>query len=122
MMEREAASNQGGATVAPIGQQRAALMALCRRFGVRRLDLFGSAAQGRFDPATSDLDFIVEFADAGEPGYALRYLTFAEALEALFGRPVDLLTERMIGSRWFREALEGTRQRVYEQGSAQTTP
>ena len=34
-----------------------ALQALCRRFGVRRLDLFGSAATGRFDPALSDLDF-----------------------------------------------------------------
>jgi len=39
----------------------AALRALCRRFHVRRLDLFGSAATGRFDPARSDLDFLIEF-------------------------------------------------------------
>jgi len=38
-----------------------ALTELCRRFGVRRLDLFGSAATGHFDPARSDLDFLVEF-------------------------------------------------------------
>ena len=37
--------------------------ALCRRYGVRRLDLFGSAATGAFDPATSDLDFVAAFAD-----------------------------------------------------------
>jgi predicted nucleotidyltransferase len=120
-MESEEPGNRGGATIAPIEQHKAALAALCRRFGVRRLDLFGSAAQGRFDPATSDLDFVVEFADAGAPGYARRYIEFAEALEALFRRPVDLLTERMIGSPQFRETLARTRRRVYEQGSARTT-
>jgi uncharacterized protein len=43
---------------------------LCRRFGVRRLDLFGSTATGRFDPARSDLDFLVEFEpDIGGKSY-----------------------------------------------------
>jgi uncharacterized protein len=37
------------------------LRALCRRFRVRRLDLFGSAARGDFDPIHSDIDFLVEF-------------------------------------------------------------
>ncbi len=45
----------------------ATLPALCRRFGVRRLDLFGSAASGRFDPGRSDLDFVVSFADLLPP-------------------------------------------------------
>ena len=120
-MAPEAANSQGGPTVAVIESHREALTALCRRFGVRWLDLFGSAAQGRFDPATSDLDFVVEFADAGERGYAMRYLNFAEALEAIFGRPVDLLTERMIGSLHFREMLDRTRQRVYERSGAHAT-
>jgi predicted nucleotidyltransferase len=104
--------------VAQIERHRDALAALCERFGVRRLDLFGSAATGRFDPATSDLDFIVEFGEIEQPGYARRYIDFAEALEALFGRRVDLLTERMIGDPQFREAIEGTRRRVYERNSA----
>jgi len=103
--------------IAVIEQHEEALAAICRRFGVRRLDLFGSAAQGRFDPVTSDLDFVVELADAGGPGYARRYIEFAEALEDLFQRPVDVLTERMIGTAHFREILDRTRQRVYEQGS-----
>jgi predicted nucleotidyltransferase len=108
--------------IAVIAQHEEALAALCRRFGVRRLDLVGSAAQGRFDPATSDLDFVVALADAGGPGYARRYIELAEALEDLFQRPVDLLTERMIGSPHFRAALERTRQRVYEQRGALPTP
>jgi hypothetical protein len=35
---------------------------LCREFGVMRLELFGSAATEAFDPARSDIDFIVEYA------------------------------------------------------------
>ena len=39
------------------------LATLCRRYGVARLRLFGSAAQAKpFDPAASDLDFVVRFA------------------------------------------------------------
>ena len=75
-----------------VTQHRDQIAALCRQYGVRRLDLFGSAATGEFDPATSDLDFVATFADTLSPDYADRYLDFADALEALFGRPVDLLT------------------------------
>jgi predicted nucleotidyltransferase len=91
----------------------AEIAALCRRYGVRRLDLFGSAATGAFDPETSDLDFVATFADTRVPGYADRYLDFADALEALFGRPVDVLTENMIRNPYFRQAVDATRQPVY---------
>ena len=37
------------------------LRELCRRYGVERLEVFGSAAKGGFNPATSDLDFIARF-------------------------------------------------------------
>ena len=92
-----------------------AIRALCRRYGVRRLDLFGSAATGRFDEATSDLDFVATFADTRTPGYADRYLGFAEALEELFGRSVDVVTERSIRNPYFRRAVEAARQPVYDE-------
>jgi hypothetical protein len=53
------------------------------------------------------------FADTEKSGYAYRYLGFAEALEALFGRPVDLLTERSIRNPSFRQAVEATRRPIY---------
>lgn len=65
---------------------------LCRRFNVRRLDLFGSAATGRFDPGHSDLDLLVEFAPMSPSAYAASYFGLREALEAACGRPVDLVT------------------------------
>jgi predicted nucleotidyltransferase len=86
---------------------------LCRRLGVRRLGLFGSAATGAFRDEDSDLDFVVAFADTVSPGYADRYLDLAEGLEALFGRPVDLVTEASIRDATFRREVEATRQAIY---------
>ena len=74
-----------------IALHREELQALCRRFHVRRLDLFGSAARGDFDPEESDIDFLVEF-DRSAPQHPFdAYFGLKEALEELFGRPVDLV-------------------------------
>lgn len=87
---------------------------LCRRYGVERLEVFGSAATGAFDEETSDVDFVVSFADKS-PGYADRFLDFAEALEHLFGRDVDLVTEQSISNPYFRKSVEESRELVYDQ-------
>ncbi len=68
-----------------------ALAELCRRFHVRRLEVFGSAARGGdFDPARSDVDFLIEFEPGADPGMG-GFLDVEEALEELVGRPVDLV-------------------------------
>jgi predicted nucleotidyltransferase len=97
--------------IALIEQQKASIADLCWRHEVRRLDLFGSAVRGDFQPERSDLDFIVR---TGYAGYADAFLDFADALEQLLGRKVDLLTERMIRNPYFRASVEATRQIVYE--------
>jgi predicted nucleotidyltransferase len=98
-----------------VEQRRKSIAELCRRHEVRRLELFGSAARGDFEPVKSDLDFVVQFTRTGYAGYADAFLDFAEALEKLFGRKVDLLTERMIRSPHFRAAVNASRQVVYEE-------
>jgi uncharacterized protein len=103
-----------------VAERRDEIAELCRRFGVRRLDLFGSAADGRFDEATSDLDFVADFADPLVPGYADRYFDFTEALEVMFGRPVDVVTERSIKNPYFRRTVDATRQLVYDGRDATT--
>ena len=60
------------------------LRLLCDRYGVDRLEVFGSAVKGLFDPASSDLDFIVQMTGQQEPGYARRFCGFADELEALW--------------------------------------
>lgn len=96
------------------------LAELCRRFGVERLYLFGSAATGEFDSAHSDLDFFVQLAGREPTGaYADRYLELAEELERLFSRRVDLVTEESIRNPHFRREVETSRRLVYEQSLPQ---
>jgi uncharacterized protein len=82
---------------------------------VLKLDLFGSAAAGAFDPQHSDFDFIVRFANPDAPGVARRFFGLAEDLERLLGRPVDLLTDQPFHNPYFAQAVAETRQTVYEQ-------
>ncbi|HEY0431164.1 MAG TPA: nucleotidyltransferase domain-containing protein [Pyrinomonadaceae bacterium] len=96
-------------------QNRPALLEICRRFNVRRLYVFGSAATGGFKPASSDLDFLVDLADREPTGdYADRYLGLAESLETLFSRPVDLLTEQSLCNPYLRREVRLTRELIYE--------
>lgn len=105
-----------------IEKSKPALVELCQRFRVRRLYLFGSARTTRFDPNSSDLDFLVELADRQPTkSYADRYLGLSEALERLFGRRIDLLTEQSIRSPFLRREVQTTRQLVYEQRSEETS-
>ena len=107
--------------VAIVEQRRTTLVELCRRYRVERLYLFGSAVSGHFDARRSDLDFLVRFSDREPTGeYADRYLGFAEALEQLFDRPVDVVTEESIHNPYFRCEVESTRQLLYEQSSKET--
>jgi predicted nucleotidyltransferase len=90
------------------------LRALCERYGVERLELFGSAARGEFDPTSSDLDFIVQMKGRREPGYARRFYEFAEAIEELYGCRVDLLTDLMIKNPYFKAEVETDRRVLLE--------
>jgi predicted nucleotidyltransferase len=70
---------------------------LCRRYHVRRLDLFGSAVRDDFDPERSDLDFLVEFDRSHPDAMKFRtYLGLKNSLEELLGRPVDLVEESAV--------------------------
>jgi predicted nucleotidyltransferase len=81
---------------AAIADRRADLAALCRRYGVARLEVFGSAARGKdFQPARSDADFLVSFSPESRNDLAA-FLDFKEALEALLGRQVDLVERQAV--------------------------
>ena len=89
------------------------LRELCERYGVERLELFGSAAKGTFDPKSSDIDLIAHFRNRRQGDYAARFLAFAEATEALLQRPVDLLTEAMIKNPYFKQDVDESRTTLY---------
>jgi predicted nucleotidyltransferase len=98
-----------------IALHREELQALCRRFHVRRLDLFGSAARGDFDPEHSDVDFLVEF-ERGHPK-ALSFDTYfglKEALEALLGRAIDLVEPGAVRNPYLKASIDASREPVFE--------
>jgi predicted nucleotidyltransferase len=99
-----------------IEQHRKSLAEICRRHGVAKLEVFGSAARGRdFDPDRSDADFLVTF----EPDRRDDLAAFDDlkgSLEALLGRPVDLVERDAVeASRNFirRRAILKEAQAVY---------
>jgi hypothetical protein len=87
--------------------------ALCRKFLVRRLDLFGSATSDRFDPLRSDLDFLIEYLPEAKVHYFDAYFGLKEGLEGIFGRHVDLVMTSAIRSPHFRAEAEETRVQLY---------
>ena len=95
------------------------IVALCRAYGVERLEVFGSAADGRFDAQRSDFDFIVSFAEDADRTVADRYFGLADALEALLGRRVDLLTSQPIRNPYLRRAVDASRRDLYVRATAQ---
>ncbi|MBE3125857.1 MAG: nucleotidyltransferase family protein [Acidobacteria bacterium] len=75
-----------------------------KKFGVRKIGIFGSAARGEAGPA-SDIDVLVELED---PTFD-RYMDLKFFLEDLFGRPCDLVLEdslkQGVRSQALREVL-----------------
>src|SRR5262245_45496902 len=99
--------------LALIEQHRGELEAACRRYGVQTLELFGSAADGSFDPARSDLDFLVQFAPSEPAVHYERYFGLLESLQALFKRPIDLVEADAMRNPYFIRRVKQSRRSLY---------
>jgi predicted nucleotidyltransferase len=87
---------------------------ICVRHRVRRLSVFGSATTPGFDPATSDVDLLVEFDKMPPAEHADHYFGLQEDLEALLERPVDLVEPGPIRNPYFRQSVEATKVLLFE--------
>lgn len=104
-----------------VDSQREPLSAICRRFRVGRLELFGSAADGTFDPDSSDLDFLVEFVPLQRGEYYDAFFGLLESLEALFGRRVDLVDVECLHNPYFVRRVNESRKGVYDARSQEVS-
>jgi len=94
--------------------RRVEIERLCARYRVRRLEVFGSAADAqRFNRETSDLDFLVEFQPMPVEKYADAYFGLLEGLEALFERRIDLVMAEAIRNPYFLERVNQSRKEIY---------
>ena len=96
-----------------IEQHREQIAELCRKYGVKRLELFGSAASGNFDPAVSDVDLFYEFDPADAGNLADRFFGLLEDLESLLGRKVDLVSAKDAKNPYFLEVANRNRMTLY---------
>lgn len=86
---------------------------LCRTHHVQRMSIFGSAVREDFNPATSDVDVRVVFDSEKIDHYARNAFSFQDALVALFGRKVDLVSAKTLRNDYFRQAIERDQVEVY---------
>jgi len=101
-------------TLSDLHIDRYRLAELCRRYGVARLEVMGSFARGDAGPE-SDVDILVTFKPSARIG--LEFVELQQELEALFGRPVDLLTRASVeGSpnKYFRRYALRSTELLYE--------
>lgn len=98
---------------AVIDDRRAALLDLCRKYRVKELAVFGSAATDDFDESRSDIDFTVEFEESTPIEHADQYLGLIVALEDLFERRIDLVEMSAARNRFFRAEVERTKHLIY---------
>ena len=86
---------------------------ICRRHHVKRLEVFGSAAVGDFNPSSSDLDFLVEIQLLPPGKHADAYFGLLNDLQSIFGRSIDLVEDKAIQNPYFRKSVDATRETVY---------
>ena len=86
---------------------------LCLSLGVRRLEVLGSAVTDQFDATRSDFDFLYDFNDRHSTDLATRFFELKEGLEALLGRPVDLVYASGIENPYFLRKVNAQRRVLY---------
>src|SRR4051812_9074040 len=98
--------------IAAVEQHRQEIKSLCKRLGVRKLELFGSAATSDFDPSSSDVDFFYEF-DDDSTALADRFFSLLEGLEGLLGRKVDLVSAADVRNPYFLQVANRHKVTLY---------
>ena len=93
--------------------RREQLVALCQKYRVRRLEVFGSATRDDFDDQSSDIDLLVEFEEMPFPDRGDAYLGLLVEAQALLGRPVDLVELGAVRNPYLRQGIEASRQLLY---------
>jgi predicted nucleotidyltransferase len=89
------------------------IAALCRRYGVRQLALFGSILREDFDSSSSDVDVVVEFEPPQSTSAARQYFDFKRDLELLLEHPVDLVELGAMEEGRLKRIIERTKVPIY---------
>lgn len=96
-----------------IEHKRREIFEACERFGVARLDVFGSSLGSGYRPGLSDVDLLVEFGPMEPHDRVDAYFGLHEALSEILGTEVDLVMAGAVKNRFIAAEIERTKQRLY---------
>ncbi len=85
---------------------------LCQQHHVKALFAFGSVVTGKFSKS-SDIDLLISFHPMEYGEYADNYFEIADKLEAVFKRPVDLLSEKSLKNPYFIKSVNNSKKLLY---------
>lgn len=93
--------------------KRQSIESACARFGVRRLEVFGSALRDDFQPGSSDIDLLVEFGPLHPHDLVDAYFGLLDELRAILGTEIDLVMSDAVKNRYIAAEIERTKQVLY---------
>ena len=98
-----------------VAQHIPEIQALCREFGVSKLEIFGSAVTDEFDPLDSEVDFLLTCPkiDGARPWLG-KITTMEIQLSAILGREVNLVMSSALNNEWFRTHFRESRATIFE--------
>ena len=96
-----------------VKEKQRELAELCRKYGVVRLALFGSALTDEFDSTRSDIDFAVEFRSMTPAEHYDAYYGLLGDLERIFQRKIDLVELGVVRNPYVRQDIEATQEVLY---------
>lgn len=95
-------------------EQLEMIRAICREYGVTKLEVFGSATRADFDPERSDIDFLVDFEPGTDFGpWMSRFIDLQGKLESVLSRKVDLVMARAIRNPYLLDSINKDRRVLY---------
>ena len=102
-----------GAAHPLIARHRRQMALMCRRYGVKKMSIFGSILREDFDQSSSDVDISVEFGASGGRSPAHQYFDLKADLESLLSRKVDLVELSAMPSSRLKRIIEKTQVPIY---------
>jgi len=90
------------------------IIALCKKYKVAKLWVFGSILTPRFNDE-SDVDFLVDFDERNIEllDFADNFFDFIHEIEAVMGRKVDMVVNKSIKNRFFRAEVDENRKLLW---------
>ena len=89
------------------------IIALCKKYKVKNMYVFGSILTPRFND-DSDVDLLFNFnSEVNYNNYAENFFTLCDELKKTFGREVDLVDEHTIRNPYFKEEVDDTKKLIY---------